>query len=535
MRARIILSSLFAFCVLNQALADETRQVAASPSPATQPVAGLPPRGIPVKTYEVQYTPMNQVLEAIQERMQGRPDVDLSVNGKTIRFRGTAKDHAEVAELIAKADRVQTRTKVYPVKNAKAEEIARVIDETFGEAVRCVADRGTNCLILTIPEDMVNRVEELLAQLEAAPKEEQQVTKLYDLKHVKPEELADTLRDALPGDLRIAALEFTNSLLVTGKASAFAGLESLLKSLDVPNARTALQTITIRLKHADADRVEDVIRSVFDETATADPATRTVIVRAPEAAIQQIMSLVEQLDVPDQTGSENGAPREIRIYALKHIAPDDNLTRTLDLAVDHEDAAFYVDPKRRTVIVRGNTATLRTVGNLLGELDVAQESPAPKPQPALAAMRVRLVLLIGNPEEEMDLATVPTDLKPVVEELERIGVTDLRLAAQSVVEITGGSFTVVASPVVAGAHELRFEGKLIDTSADRPRVELNVQASRLPEPPEEGQPRRRPVSARQICNISTTVAAPPGHAVVLGMAPIERSNWVFVLQLMPAP
>jgi hypothetical protein len=155
---------------------------------------------------------------------------------------------------------------------------------------------------------------------------------------------------------------------------------------------------------------------------------------------------------------------------------------------------------------------------LLGEVD-----RPPVLRPEEEPCRVRIVWFVGLEPGVKEDAPPPPDLGDVIEELSAIGVTNLHLGAQTIVQaITNEEFEVAAEtdPIWGGPNRLEFSGELGDTvgTARRLTVDLKIEDS------EQGE---------VVCRLTTSLVAPIGHAVVLGVAPmVQRRSSVLVLQIM---
>ena len=128
----------------------------------------------------------------------------------------------------------------------------------------------------------------------------------------------------------------------------------------------------------------------------------------------------------------------------------------------------------------------------------------------------------------------PADLKDVVDELAKISVTDLKLAAQTVVQSSGREFRIEATPRLDNPCELTVTGEALDEAAPQPRMRLSLEALEYEEwHLRTGRDASRRMQTRDLCTLETTVSAPPGHAVVLGVTPTQEMTSVFVLQILP--
>lgn len=154
----------------------------------------------------------------------------------------------------------------------------------------------------------------------------------------------------------------------------------------------------------------------------------------------------------------------------------------------------------------------------------------PEPPHELAGdLQIRLVWLVGGLADDA-AAVPPADLESVTRELEKMGVTNLTMAAQLVVNVTEGEkFSVSGTAKVNEPCSLQAAGLLGRTSLEQPPAGISADESWL----------RLEISARvtggeqrqPLCTLQTTVKAPIGQSVVLGITPVQSKPSVFVLQL----
>ncbi|HEY8504081.1 MAG TPA: secretin N-terminal domain-containing protein [Gemmataceae bacterium] len=337
-------------------------------------------------------------------------------------------------------------------------------------------------------------------------------------------------------------------LLLTALAAAFACM--LATPADAQDEAPPKPELTVvQLKFANAEEVARVIMSVFGKDATrvsADPRLNSLVISAPRSTAEAIKKLVETLD------REGGAEpvRQIKIFTLRHIRPDRNLQELLRLAA--QNLTVGIDERTNSVIAMGTTHDLEVLAALVTRLDV--EPPPPDPAEK-EEMRVRVVWLVTGLARK-DPAPPPADLAPVLRELEKIGVTDLGLAAQVVIS-TGmeNRFTVQGSAALDDPCVLNISGIVSRAERIQPPEDPRVRGfggardrDRGPPPPvtvrapADGRlPRMQitisAVSTRQpqaeLAHLETTIAAPLGHSVVLGVTPIESKTSVFVVQFLP--
>lgn len=114
------------------------------------------------------------------------------------------------------------------------------------------------------------------------------------------------------------------------------------------------------------------------------------------------------------------------------------------------------------------------------------------------------------------------DLNGGAESLSKIGVSDLRLVTQMLVKVEA-SATPFAVEGSIGESTVHVTGERAGTDAYPTRLSLEIEAKKKPRQPNGGGPQAA---------IKTFVSLSPGQFVVLGVAPSEDAQSVFVVQLV---
>ncbi len=236
--------------------------------------------------------------------------------------------------------------RIFPLKVARAEELARTIDEMFPpppvprdrrgqpmphlqgpREVVVRADPQTNSLLVDAPLARMAHFETLVEQLDRQDVDAGTEVRTYKVVHADLEALAGTLRElASAGTLSpsgadrrtptsISTEPASRSLVVAGAADVFERVEGVLADLDAPRAGPATALRFFKLENARADTLVPMLRQVLltrlvEEIAeagaeadsllaiSADRKTNTLIVSAPTAIMPVAESIVSELDHP---------------------------------------------------------------------------------------------------------------------------------------------------------------------------------------------------------------------------------------------
>ncbi|MHC4990599.1 MAG: secretin N-terminal domain-containing protein, partial [Planctomycetota bacterium] len=221
--------------------------------------------------------------------------------------------------------------RIFPLQVARAEELARTIDEMFPQPpvpldrrgrpmphlrqpreVVVRADRQTNSLIVDAPSVRMAGFEELVQQLDRQEILTETEVRTYPVVHADLDGLAATLRELPRGgtlaptgrdrraEVTVATEPVSGTLIVSGPVEVFERVEQVLGELDVRRSAPATTLRFFKLEYARADAmatmlreillariIEDVPEAGSDIDAllnvTADRKTNTLIISAPSA------------------------------------------------------------------------------------------------------------------------------------------------------------------------------------------------------------------------------------------------------------
>ncbi len=194
---------------------------------------------------------------------------------------------------------------------------------------------GLDVIIIRGRKRDVERVQKLIAEIEAISVETQPIVEVHHLKHINGEaavalvtELYQESLSARQGQVSIRALGEPNAVLLIGRKESIQSVIDLISKLDQP-ATDAGNFVIIRLKYIAALTAEQTIRGFFvadpgrDDNprpglgtqvkVIADYRTNSLIVQASPRDLGEIRRLVESIDAKDSDTST-----EIRVFRLKN-------------------------------------------------------------------------------------------------------------------------------------------------------------------------------------------------------------------------
>lgn len=305
----------------------------------------------------------------------------------------------------------------------------------------------------------------------------------------------------------------------------------------------AMQTTIIHLNHGDARAIAAVVSDVLQDKGVrivADAQSNSIIVVAPAEKQQRVAEIIDDL-----SKAQPQRPT-MRVFPLQHTRVDDALHESLRMALP-KDVQLNIDRERNMVVVYGEESAHEWVAQMLTAFDRPNANANANAAAAnrAAAYRVHITWLIdiGPLADKVDDAAkrpLPDELKPVADELAKLGVKNLYVAARTMVRCTGDEqFAMLSRAKLIEPADLAIEGQFIPTPGSGPgadpgkprlRIRLSGQQVKLigSESTRSG-PKQAHYAPREIVNIQTTITTPPGKPVVLGVSPMEDVTSAFVV------
>lgn len=346
------------------------------------------------------------------ERRSDPVEIDVAEGANVLIITASDDRQTEIKGLVDElnafggADREGRVIRIFPLKTAQAEELARTLDEMFPEKpvpldrrgrpmtelreprdVVVRANRQTNSLIVDALADRMSSFEELVRQLDREQVRTETSIRTYRLTEADPQRVAASLRElsaqgvlnVAGGDRRVpvnvSVEEATKSLIISGPDEAFARIEALIENLDVAPPRAETELRFFQLEHAQAERMAQMFRPILlgrmqelmpdlqDQPSavevTAEPETNTLIVSAPVALQDVAQELVDRLDRSSYAGR-----RTFRTQRLDpSVADAEEIARNLRRLLEREG---------------GPRVRVMTLEELLSEQSASEQKSEPK-------------------------------------------------------------------------------------------------------------------------------------------------------------
>ena len=371
---------------------------------------------------------------------RGRPTSSVSLTGlagrkvivvpepsaRAVLLTGTEEDVAFAEKLIKQIDARPSVAKeiveTFKLEHGKAEDIAAVLSATVaktgrGGSTRVSAEKNANAIVVSAPGDVIERIRELLKDLDVPGATDDAVTiKVIKLTNAKAEQLAEALNSAQGIEagrrgsrggsegkdetVRVTADTASNSLLLTGRPTQIKETVALIEQLDKPGVQLTAVTRIFALKHAKAADIVPVLESILRQQTTsrrrssrrttpvstgpevriaAQDKANAIVVQGPPEAIALAEEIIKKFDSEDA----GGAATVIEVVKLSK-AEAVSLAVAINQALAAEakgggrspatepGAVVVAETNSNSLLVRGNKIDVAKAVLLIKQLDVGE-------------------------------------------------------------------------------------------------------------------------------------------------------------------
>jgi len=319
------------------------------------------------------------------------------------------------------ADKDGREIRIFPLKVARAEELAQTIDQMYPEQpvpldprtrqprpdlkppreVIVRADRQTNSLIVDAPAKRLAGFEQLVKSLDQTKLADNVVLRTFRVERADLNQLATTIRSLAAGGslgaksttapVTVSTDTPTRTLIVSGPQEIFAGVEDVLKKLDGSFAPPATDMKLYALVSARADRISPLVERVLTTRTremyaqqgkalpegerlvevTPEPASNTIIVSAPAQVLAIADGIIKALDQQSVASAT-----EVRVFRLTkgEAAGVSNAVTSALKAQDKPGAtpaAVTPEPASNTIVIVGTSEQLERAAKLVEEMDTS--------------------------------------------------------------------------------------------------------------------------------------------------------------------
>lgn len=235
-----------------------------------------------------------------------------------------AKQTADNLKLLNKVPKEQVVTRVIQVNNANALELVPILRPMVAKYGHLAGVSAANALIISDHIANISRISRIVEELDSPSQYELEVVKLKEawvgdmvklLEQLAPAEIGKGKSKGAAAKFSVVADERSNRLIIKGDENFRAKIKQLIVKLDQP-AATSGTTQVVRLKHADAKDIADLIKGLMGDVQTenkeqggaaksrtsvasvyADEGLNALVIRAEPSVMREVEEVIRQLDV----------------------------------------------------------------------------------------------------------------------------------------------------------------------------------------------------------------------------------------------
>ncbi len=240
-----------------------------------------------------------------------------------------ARAAAQVGEGIKTAGSQDFVTRLIELENLPSSEAVRVLRPLVSTAGSIEALETPNAVLITATEQVARKLIEVANSLD---RDEVRTSKVLQFRHTQASVVGAAIVEVLganPTGPRLSVDPGSNTLLLRGTADQLTEIEALARSMDVPpvsNPQIALSTRVFALSFGEAEQVAAILNATLngaapgvtnavaselqqnglnaaapqleagEVTVAADVAQNAIIARGTEAQLNEVASLLKQID-----------------------------------------------------------------------------------------------------------------------------------------------------------------------------------------------------------------------------------------------
>jgi general secretion pathway protein D len=227
-----------------------------------------------------------------------------------------AKQSANPADFDNGNETEELVTRVVSIRNAPSVEMVKILRPLIPQYGHIAGLEKPNVLIISDHASNINRLIGIINKVDIAENLEIVIVDLKEawvedmialLEELAPDQIGRSAKG--PNKITIVASERTNSLVLKGERETVARVKNLIIKLDVPANRSGSIQI-VRLAHADASAMADILTNLVSSKASqdkggqdvevkiqADEALNALVIRADPATMIDLKEIIAGLDV----------------------------------------------------------------------------------------------------------------------------------------------------------------------------------------------------------------------------------------------
>lgn len=231
--------------------------------------------------------------------------------------------------------------------------------------------------------DFIKIVPDSVAAQDAIPSlsrerlsDDQLVTQVIELKHIKAADVVSLLRPLVPQNGQIQAHEDSNTLLVSDRVANVRRIRQIIQRIDTASSN---EIEVIALQHASASEVVRMVNLLNQDAgsngapkAIADERTNSILVSGDPGGRLRLKTMVTHLDTPLE-GSENTQVINLQFASADSLVGIlESVSKTLAGTGSETDApaTIHAHPETNALVITASPAVYRKLAGIVRQLDV---------------------------------------------------------------------------------------------------------------------------------------------------------------------
>ena len=423
---------------------------------------GVRPGEVVTVVLDLKNLDAKEISESITNLLSSAGSVAPLSRGRGLILTDRLANIQRVKALIGSVDNetaAQRQMKTYTLLHASGAVVADLVNRTFGvttapkrtqynpnskqldvlpadpnDYVTAVYDDASRTLVLFGPRERLALADELITRFEDGGSGAGDV-RIYTPEVIKAEELANMIRQAIPGvaapnetgsaaatKARVIAEKNTNRLIVAAPLAGMADqIEALVNRLDKPvhgSGRTAVNatpgkaqvvqvTRVFRTRTSEAKNVGKILSEALTKTlpngqkvptasVSVEPGSQSIVVTGSPGDVQTATDIISQLE----TGSTNPKPQQTRFIELGSVAEAKRIVPLVEQIYRSEvadgsaggaaHAKIMAEPNTSRLIVTASEEHLTRIEEIVRNLRAEKSKPLQRSLHILALRHARL-------------------------------------------------------------------------------------------------------------------------------------------------
>lgn len=291
------------------------------------------------RIFTLRYAKGDEVKAGLEKFLSPGGNIQVDKRTNKLVITDTSQNLERIQETLVQLDK-KLQTEVIQIKYAKVEDIKTKVEKFLSSGGSLQADKRTDQLVITDSPPNIERIRDVVAQLDREPQ-----TYVYQLNYADPEKIKEKLTKLLPEPEGIIQVDKkTDTVTIIAIPGKIAQIEKLLPLWD---KKTKQVLIEARIMLVSVNKLEKI---GIDWTRLDSHAFKAAATFPPDIATGGVSGLLE-------IGSLDKDEYHAVIQALETDADTDLLSNPKILVLDGEEAEFSVgsDQPYKVIILQNNT------------------------------------------------------------------------------------------------------------------------------------------------------------------------------------